>query len=65
MTTNGLLLQDKVQQLKDAGLVGVNISLDTLADRFKAICGIAGVDKILTSITVATDAESVKINTVL
>ena len=67
MTTNGLLLQDKVQQLKDVGLVGVNISLDTFrADRFKAICGIAGVDKILASIRAATDAGlRVKINTVI
>src|SRR5215475_583490 len=43
MTTNGLLLRDKVKQLKDAGLESVNISLDTFrADRFKAITGIDG-----------------------
>ena len=30
MTTNGVLLRDKAQQLKDAGLKRINISLDTL-----------------------------------
>jgi cyclic pyranopterin phosphate synthase len=30
MTTNGLLLYDKVRQLKENGLGSVNISLDTL-----------------------------------
>jgi cyclic pyranopterin phosphate synthase len=67
MTTNGLLLQDKVKQLKAAGLGSVNISLDTLrADRFKAICGIDGIDKTLASIKAAHNAElGVKINTVV
>jgi GTP 3',8-cyclase len=67
MTTNGLLLQDKVKQLKAAGLGSVNISLDTLrADRFKAICGTDGVDKTLASIKAAHNAGlGVKINTVV
>jgi len=30
MTTNGVLLRDKAQLLKDAGLKRINISLDTL-----------------------------------
>ena len=38
MTTNGLLLREKVKRLKKARLEGVNISLDTFrADRFKAM----------------------------
>ena len=67
MTTNGLLLQDKILQLKAAGLGSVNISLDTFrAERFKAICGIDGVDRVLTSIRAAHDAGlRVKINTVI
>ena len=67
MTTNGLLLQDKISQLKTAGLESVNISLDTFrADRFKAICGIDGVDKVLASIRAAHDARlKVKINAVI
>jgi GTP 3',8-cyclase len=67
MTTNGLLLQEKIQQLKAAGLESVNISLDTFrADRFKSMCGIDGVAKTLTSIRTAYDAGlKVKINTVI
>jgi cyclic pyranopterin phosphate synthase len=38
MTTNGIGLVDKVEQLRDAGLNRLNISLDTLrADRFQAL----------------------------
>lgn len=67
MTTNGLLLRDKVKQLKEAGLGSVNISLDTFrADRFKAMCGIDGVNKVLASIRAAHDAGlKLKINTVV
>jgi molybdenum cofactor biosynthesis enzyme MoaA len=67
MTTNGLLLSDdKAKQLKEVGLESVNISLDTFrADRFKSICGIDGVDKVLASIKAAYDAGlKLKINTV-
>jgi cyclic pyranopterin phosphate synthase len=38
MTTNGVLLRDKAQALKDAGLNRINISLDTLSmERFHEI----------------------------
>ena len=48
MTTNGLLLSNKAKQVKEVGLEGVNISLDTFrADRFKSICGIDGVGRVL------------------
>jgi GTP 3',8-cyclase len=68
MTTNGLLLSDdKAKQLKEVGLEGVNISLDTFrADRFKSICGIDGVGKVLASIEAAHLADlKLKINTVI
>lgn len=67
MTTNGLLLSDKVKQLKEAGLESVNISLDTFrADRFKSICGIDGVRRVLASIKAADDARlKIKINAVI
>lgn len=67
MTTNGLLLRDKVKQLREAGLASVNVSLDTFkADRFKAMGGVEGVDKVLASIRAADDAGlKVKINTVV
>jgi cyclic pyranopterin phosphate synthase len=67
MTTNGLLLREKVKQLKQARLEGVNISLDTFrADRFKAMTGTDGINKVLDSINAADDAGlKVKINTVI
>lgn len=67
MTTNGLLLHDKVKELKEAGLASVNVSLDTFrADRFKAMTGIEGVGKVLASIKAADDAGlKIKINTVV
>jgi cyclic pyranopterin phosphate synthase len=68
MTTNGLLLSDnKAKKLKQVGLEGVNISLDTFrADRFKSICGIDGVGKVLASIKAVDYAGlKLKINTVV
>ena len=67
MTTNGLLLQDKVNELKAAGLASVNVSLDTFrADRFKAITGIDGIGRVLASLKAADDAGlKIKINTVV
>lgn len=67
MTTNGLLLQDKVKELKEAGLASINVSLDTFRpDRFKAITGIDGVGTVLGSIKAADDAGlKIKINTVV
>ena len=38
ITTNGVLLKDKIEELKKNGLTGVNISLDSLKEnRFKKI----------------------------
>lgn len=67
MTTNGLLLRDKVMQLRDAGLSSINVSLDTFKeDRFKAITGIRGLNKIMNAIRAADDAGlKIKINTVI
>jgi cyclic pyranopterin phosphate synthase len=67
MTTNGLLLRDKVMQLRDAGLSSINVSLDTFKeDRFKAITGIRGLGKVMNAIRVADDAGlKIKINTVI
>lgn len=51
MTTNGLLLRDKIQELKDSGLQSINISLDTFKPtRFKSMSGINGLHKVLESI---------------
>lgn len=68
MTTNGLLLKDKVKQLKESGLQSVNISLDTFSEyRFKSMTGIdGGLKKVLDSIDAAQSAGlKVKINSVI
>jgi cyclic pyranopterin phosphate synthase len=67
MTTNGLLLRDKAMQLRDAGLSSVNVSLDTFKeDRFKAINGVRGLDKVMNGIQAADDAGlKIKVNTVI
>jgi GTP 3',8-cyclase len=67
MTTNGMLLSNKVKLLKDAGLGSVNISLDTFRpDTFKAMTGINGLNKVLDAIDMAHYlGMTVKINTVV
>ena len=68
MTTNGLLLKDKIIKLKDAGIESVNISLDTFnSNKFKSMTGIeGGLDTVLDSINLANEAGlKVKINTVV
>jgi cyclic pyranopterin phosphate synthase len=67
MTTNGLLLGNKVKQLRDAGLESVNISLDTFRpDRFKRITGVDSLNKVNDAIEMADRVGlKVKINTVV
>lgn len=67
MTTNGLLLQNRVEGLKEAGLASINVSLDTFRPaKFKALTGVDGVHTVLNSIKAARGAGlEVKINTVI
>jgi cyclic pyranopterin phosphate synthase len=67
LTTNGLLLLERVEKLKSSGLNSVNISLDSFKeDRFKMMTGINGLGKVISSIQKANDAGfDVKINTVV
>ncbi|MDE2995144.1 MAG: GTP 3',8-cyclase MoaA [Bacteroidota bacterium] len=68
ITTNGLLLPRKLQELKAAGITGFNISLDTLRkDRFKEITRRPGLDTVLESIHMTVDAgyDPVKVNCVV
>ncbi len=47
LTTNGVLLERRIRELLDAGLDGVNLSLDTLdAGRFSTITRREGFDKV-------------------
>ena len=67
MTTNGLFLAEKADLLKRCGLQSVNISLDTFkAGRFRAMCGVDGLHKVLNSILAADNAGlKVKVNMVV
>ena len=51
ITTNGISLSRHVHDLVDAGLTGVNISLDTISsDRFQEITRRKGLDKVMRAI---------------
>lgn len=67
MTTNGLLLKDKIKNLKRSGLDSINISLDTFdATRFKTMSGVDGLDTVKNAIKEAIEEKLiVKINTVI
>jgi cyclic pyranopterin phosphate synthase len=68
MTTNGLLLARYAQDLRQAGLSRVNISLDTLkAERFKEITRLGDIQDVFKGIDAALAAglEPVKINVVV
>ena len=67
LTTNGLLLLEKVEALKSSGLNSVNISLDSFKDtKFKMMTGVDGLEKVISSIHKAKDVGlDVKINTVV
>lgn len=68
ITTNGTLLEDKIEQLKFYGLDKINISLDSLQrDRFIKITGKDCLNSVLRSIDLAESLgfSPVKINTVV
>jgi cyclic pyranopterin phosphate synthase len=67
LTTNGLLLAERVSQLRQAGLEGVNISLDTLRpSRFKELARRDGLERVLAGLHAALAAgfPVVKLNVV-
>jgi len=68
LTTNGSQLDKQAQDLKNAGVKRINISLDSLeATRFKTITRTGELDKVLRGIQAAklADFENIKLNTVL
>ena len=67
MTTNGVLLSGYLDELLDAGLNAVNISLDTMnRGRFEEITGFDQLPEVLKSIDAAVDSGlRVKVNVVL
>ena len=67
LSTNGILLEERLPELIDAGLTRVNISLDTLReDRFEALARRPGLANVLGAIdaSVRAGARPVKINCV-
>jgi len=68
MTTNATRLAEMAQELKDAGLHRVNISLDTFKpERFEKMCGAGKFEQVIEGIEAAQRAglDPVKINTVV
>lgn len=67
MTTNGMLLEEKIDQLSYAGITSLNISLDTFSEeRFKTLNGIANLNRVIKGIQKARDLGlKIKINTVV
>jgi len=65
MTTNGVTLSHKLSGLLEAGLQGINISLDTLKEeKFQFITRRNGWSKVMRSIdqAVAADAQPLKVS---
>ncbi|WFN35034.1 GTP 3',8-cyclase MoaA [Methanogenium sp. S4BF] len=68
MTTNGTILEDVAQDLKDAGLSRVNISLDSLKpERYKEVAGKDMLSDVLAGIdaAIAAGLTPIKLNVVL
>ena len=68
LTTNGAQLDKYAQQLRDAGMSRINISLDSLqADRFHELTRTGRLDKVLAGIDAAIAAgfERIKLNAVV
>jgi cyclic pyranopterin phosphate synthase len=68
LSTNGLLLEEQLPALADAGLKRINLSLDTLRpDRFEAIARRPGLDRVIRGIdaAVAAGLHPLKLNCVV
>ncbi|MCR5508691.1 MAG: GTP 3',8-cyclase MoaA [Lachnospiraceae bacterium] len=66
LTTNGVLLYDRIGDLKNAGIDGINISIDTLdKKRYEILTGKDELDKVLMGLeAAAASGIPVKINAV-
>ena len=68
LTTNGILLERYIGELKEAGLRRINISLDTLdREKYQKITGYNGLSQVLSGLELAvrTVFNPVKVNTVI
>ena len=66
LTTNGILLSDNIDKLIEAGIDGINVSLDTLdRERYKRLTGYDELDRVLKGISAVLETEiQVKLNAV-
>ncbi|MEK6234208.1 MAG: GTP 3',8-cyclase MoaA [Planctomycetales bacterium] len=67
LTTNGILLADQAQALKDAGLKRLNISLDVLSEeKFLQVTRREGLDRVLQGVFAAKELgfDKIKLNAV-
>lgn len=68
MTTNGLTLEKQAMAYREAGLTGLNISLDSLrSDRYKEITLSDGFGRVMAGIesAIAADFDTIKVNVVV
>ncbi len=68
LTTNGMMLGKYIYQLEDAGLTGINISLDTLnSEKFKTISRRDGLNLVMEGFekAIKSNISSIKINMVV
>ncbi len=68
MTTNGILLEEYAEELKECGLSRVNVSLDTLnAEKYRLITKVGNVEKVISGISKACEVglTPVKVNTIV
>ncbi len=68
LTTNGYRLARACEELRDAGLASLNVSVDSLdAARFERVTGFARLDRIVAGVegAIAAGVPSVKVNAVL
>ena len=68
LTTNGFYLEAQASALREAGLQRINVSLDTIRrDRFRAMCGADGLERVLAGLAEArrVGLVPIKVNAVL
>ena len=66
MTTNGVLLETYLDELLEAGLDAVNISLNTMdREQYKAVAGMDELGRVLSSVYAAAGRLPVKVNCVV
>ncbi len=66
LTTNGVLLKDNLAEIKDAGIDGINISIDTPdRERYRSLTGRDELDRVLEGLWAALQSGiKIKINSV-